>query len=178
MTQIIYGSCVEPGGMLLDDSRYECPCPECGGVAKRHDWQSVEGGGLNPYWSINCPVCGYKDGDYPASIDEFTPFGDVNHEELMAAIESYGAQERLPAGVASSNVECVKRTKGIDEPKGMRMKSLLLIATLIATNLVFFDESFWTRVGAGLVIGLIVVCAYDFLLPSLVKKLRLKRSDR
>lgn len=84
MATIVYGSCVEPGGMELDDDRCECECPECRAVAIRRDWESVEGGCINAYWSVRCAACGYADGVYPDSDDDFD-FDDRNYDAEFAA---------------------------------------------------------------------------------------------
>lgn len=64
MGTIVYGSCVEPGGMELDDDRSKGECPDCkaAGAEFRH-WQSCHGGAINSHWSVYCGACGHSDGD-------------------------------------------------------------------------------------------------------------------
>lgn len=91
MGQVVYGGCIEPGGMELDDDKYECECPACGGVAIRRDWDSVEGGSINPYWSLSCTVCPHYDGDLPDSMDDdFDSFRTAENEaDYWAEMQSY-----------------------------------------------------------------------------------------
>jgi hypothetical protein len=57
--------------MELDDDCYECECPNCRAVAIKCDWEIVEGGCMNAYWSVSCSACGYADGVYPDSEDDY-----------------------------------------------------------------------------------------------------------
>ena len=67
----VYGGCIEPGGMELDDDTYEAKCPECGSEhARKRSWQGCEGGSINNYWSLNCEDCGYSDGVYADYWDD------------------------------------------------------------------------------------------------------------
>ncbi len=66
----VYGGCVEPGGMELDDEAYSIECSECGRNAKRHDWESAEGGCINSYWSERCAHCGYADGNSDSGLED------------------------------------------------------------------------------------------------------------
>jgi endogenous inhibitor of DNA gyrase (YacG/DUF329 family) len=61
---IAFGNSIEPGGMELDDDRFDCTCPECGKQAKERLWDTAEGGSVNSYYSISCPHCGYHDTDW------------------------------------------------------------------------------------------------------------------
>lgn len=65
MGQLVFGGCIEPGGMELDDERDECECAGCGGVAIRRDWERAEGGSINFYWSEICTICNHKVGVFP-----------------------------------------------------------------------------------------------------------------
>jgi len=58
----VYGGCIEPGGMELDDERYEAPCPTCGKPARHHYFQQLDGGCINPYHTIDCDHCGHSSG--------------------------------------------------------------------------------------------------------------------
>ena len=65
---LVYGGCIEPGGMELDNDTYETECPHCEyPKAVKRAWQGCEGGSVNNYWRVNCEQCGYEDGEY----DEF-----------------------------------------------------------------------------------------------------------
>ncbi|CAD0362084.1 hypothetical protein LYZ84_19650 [Xanthomonas hortorum pv. pelargonii] len=66
---IVYGGCVEPGGMELDEDGYEIECPKCQRTAHRSDWEAVEGGAVNVYWRESCAHCGYRDSN--EEDDEF-----------------------------------------------------------------------------------------------------------
>ncbi|MBZ5763353.1 hypothetical protein LAV84_27770 [Rhizobium sp. VS19-DR104.2] len=66
----VYGGCIEPGGMELDDEAYSIKCPECGRDAKRHDWEAADGGCINSYWSERCAHCGYADGNSDGGLDD------------------------------------------------------------------------------------------------------------
>lgn len=62
---LVYGGCVEPGGVALDDDRRKVKCPACGVLsAVRRDWENATGGSINRYWSINCEQCGFTDGEF------------------------------------------------------------------------------------------------------------------
>ncbi|MDF4211173.1 hypothetical protein P2W50_31465 [Pseudomonas protegens] len=106
MGQVVYGSCVEPGGMLLDDDECECECPACGGVAIRRDWESVEGGSINPYWSLHCTACKHRDGDRPESMDDDSySWQEEDFDESYAAMLSYidGHESETPILMQSSD---------------------------------------------------------------------------
>ncbi len=61
---IVFGSCVEPGGMELDDDSYEITCPKCASpYACYRRWETLDGGAINPHWRIQCPDCGHEDSD-------------------------------------------------------------------------------------------------------------------
>ncbi|MCE4281924.1 hypothetical protein ABQW67_20050 [Xanthomonas hortorum] len=66
---IVYGGCIEPGGMELDEDGYEIECPKCQRTAHRSDWEAVEGGAVNVYWHESCAHCGYRDSN--EEDDEF-----------------------------------------------------------------------------------------------------------
>ncbi len=69
MAEIVYGGCVEPGGMSLDSGNCEVECPECGKSAVCHYWEAAEGGALNTYESIKCPHCLHFESDF--DIDDY-----------------------------------------------------------------------------------------------------------
>ena len=57
----VFGRSVEPGGMELDNERFEAECPAClHERARYHSWESAESGTINQHWSIDCPACGYS----------------------------------------------------------------------------------------------------------------------
>jgi len=57
-----YGSCIESGGMELDDERFEAPCPSCGELARHHYFQQLDGGSINAYRTIDYDHCGHSSG--------------------------------------------------------------------------------------------------------------------
>ncbi|RBG50930.1 hypothetical protein BRM42_22080 [Xanthomonas oryzae pv. oryzae] len=74
---IVYGGCIEPGGMKLDNEVYSTECPQCGQEASQHSWQRCEGS-INHYWSVQCNYCGYRDGN---DDDEYPDPGFYNPED-------------------------------------------------------------------------------------------------
>ncbi|GAB0085974.1 hypothetical protein TOC8172_57000 [Pseudomonas syringae] len=44
-----------------------------------------------------------------------------------------------------------------------------MIIVQMMVNAVLFDESFWTRVAFGILLGLVIVTAYDFFFPIKVE---------
>lgn len=70
MGQIVYGSCVELGGMELGDETIEGKCPVCGvNTAHWRYWETVDGGAVNRHRTIDCDECGYRDADGHDEID-------------------------------------------------------------------------------------------------------------
>ncbi|QKY12041.1 hypothetical protein [Janthinobacterium lividum] len=66
MGTVVFGKGIEPGGMELDNERYQGECPGCGHErARYHCWENADSGSINQYCSIDCPACGYSvsDGD-------------------------------------------------------------------------------------------------------------------
>jgi len=59
---IVYGGCIEPGGMELEDEEWEDTCPKCGAPARHRYVQRLEGGCIDPYFPINCDSCGHREG--------------------------------------------------------------------------------------------------------------------
>lgn len=54
----VHGGCLEPGYRLQSQS-YLQDCPECGRYrCVRDDWEEVEGGSMNFYYSLSCDACG------------------------------------------------------------------------------------------------------------------------
>ncbi len=51
------GSCIEPGGMELDNDKYEVPCDVCGNNKIIRNWQDLEGGSINNHSSEYCHTC-------------------------------------------------------------------------------------------------------------------------
>lgn len=60
----VYGGCIEPGGMDLDDETSSGPCPTCQDP-NAHHWcfQRCESGSINSYSGWSCEACGDSDGD-------------------------------------------------------------------------------------------------------------------
>jgi len=55
----VYGGNLEPGYRLTSERR-TTECPECGRWRLfRQDWEAVEGGSLNYYYSEECAACGH-----------------------------------------------------------------------------------------------------------------------
>jgi hypothetical protein len=65
----VYGGCIEPGGMELDDETEEVPCPRCGEPAVHRRVELCEGGSINCYDYTRCYACGYLGGDVPDTWD-------------------------------------------------------------------------------------------------------------
>jgi hypothetical protein len=54
----VYGGCLEPGYRLSSETAMS-ECPDCGRWrCRRHDWEQVDGGSLNFYYSLYCDACG------------------------------------------------------------------------------------------------------------------------
>ena len=60
---LVFGSCIEPGGMELDNDRDEVECPVCNGKAISRTWEACEGGSLNVYSNLHCTECNHFEGD-------------------------------------------------------------------------------------------------------------------
>ena len=60
----VYGGCVEPGGMLLENDGYEEACPACGETATACHWEAAESGAINTYTSLSCAHCGFFETDW------------------------------------------------------------------------------------------------------------------
>ncbi|MFA4600193.1 hypothetical protein P2A11_21435, partial [Xanthomonas perforans] len=69
---IVYGGCIEPGGMKLDNEVHSIECPQCGQEASKHSWQRCEGS-INHYWSVHCDHCGYRVGNDDDDDDDDRP---------------------------------------------------------------------------------------------------------
>lgn len=65
----VYGGCVEPEGMELEDETYEVSCPVCDKPAKRRHWEDAAGGSINQHSYTDCPHCGHFEGDGPDDFD-------------------------------------------------------------------------------------------------------------
>ena len=61
----VYGGCIEPEGMDLEDSYETHPCPDCGSPALHWWLRRAEGGSLNIYSAMRCSACGLQRGDEP-----------------------------------------------------------------------------------------------------------------
>ena len=60
----VYGGCIEPGGMDLEDSYETHPCPDCESPALHWRLERAEGS-LNVYIGMRCTACGLERGDEP-----------------------------------------------------------------------------------------------------------------
>ena len=82
MGTIVYGGCVEPGGIELDDETFRVDCPRCGSAdAVQHVWEACEAGCINGYKNLYCEACGYCEGD--SLHPEFDPGPDdeADHDD-------------------------------------------------------------------------------------------------
>ncbi len=62
---VVYGSCVEPEGMELDNLVLPVECPKCGNSARYCEWEHCEGGVIERYGNTYCAHCEYFAGDDP-----------------------------------------------------------------------------------------------------------------
>ena len=76
----VYGSCIEPGGMELDEEWTTDSCPKCN-VPDASHWfcERLEGGTINQYIGMKCTDCGYSEGDAP---DDYSYVEPESMEEL------------------------------------------------------------------------------------------------
>lgn len=58
----VYGGCVEPDGMELDDETYAIECPNCGCEAVGRTAEAAKCGSINVYHTWSCGHC-MEDGD-------------------------------------------------------------------------------------------------------------------
>jgi len=56
----VYGSCIEPGGMLLNNETHTIECPECGALCPERLYETCDGS-INQRFSISCAHCGFHD---------------------------------------------------------------------------------------------------------------------
>ena len=54
----VYGGCIEPGGVDLEDTEWNGSCPKCYGAARFFSWERAESGSLNIYTGFRCTQCG------------------------------------------------------------------------------------------------------------------------
>lgn len=59
---LVFGKTVEPGGMALEDDRWEAPCPRCKSTAEHDHVERFESGSINIYNTVACTPCGYHAG--------------------------------------------------------------------------------------------------------------------
>ncbi len=59
---IVYGGCIEPGGMELEDRYWEAPCPRCCEPAEHGMLERAHTGSINHYPTIRCSHCGHAEG--------------------------------------------------------------------------------------------------------------------
>ena len=61
MATIVFGKGIEPGGMELEDMRFEDICPVCAYEHARYRiWESAESGAIDQHSGISCQACGYE----------------------------------------------------------------------------------------------------------------------
>jgi hypothetical protein len=71
MNLVVYGRCIEPGGLALEDQhRLEC-CPRCGLIVRTWPIARDEGG-LNVHTEITCNVTDTQ-GDCPDDMPSLMP---------------------------------------------------------------------------------------------------------
>lgn len=58
----VYGACIEPGGIELDNDHDDAPCPTCRKPARHHYFEQVDGGCINVHHTIDCDHCGHRSG--------------------------------------------------------------------------------------------------------------------
>ncbi len=64
----VHGSCVEPGGMELDNIIRTTECPDCGHTARYREWESCDSGAIERNYFIRCGHCGHFSGDDPDEL--------------------------------------------------------------------------------------------------------------
>lgn len=60
---VVYGGCVEPGGMELEMCSWEEVCPDCGKTAVFSMRETAHGGCINLESSAFCQHCGFSEDD-------------------------------------------------------------------------------------------------------------------
>lgn len=62
--QVVYGGCVEPGGMVLEDETVvDARCPKCHRMTAHYRYWETAEGCINQHWAVECQSCGHCDGD-------------------------------------------------------------------------------------------------------------------
>lgn len=87
---IVYGGCVEPGGMKLDDDCCNIECPSCGKQnAISRFLEMNDGGCINLYSSVSCKDCGHFEGNAPDDDIEFVgyDFNDLVNDTSMCFLD-------------------------------------------------------------------------------------------
>jgi len=81
----VFGGCIEPGGMELDDNSFidACQNTACGMPANFRVWEGAEGGSINLYQRVRCTHCGYFESDHPGDDDEPMPDYEGDTEDCI-----------------------------------------------------------------------------------------------
>lgn len=58
----VYGGCIEPGGIDLDNDVEVIECPHCDGDAFGRYWETCEAGSINLNHTIICTACDHGRG--------------------------------------------------------------------------------------------------------------------
>jgi hypothetical protein len=59
---IVYGGCIETGGVELEDHLWEAPCPCCMMPAEHGMLERAHTGSINLYPVVRCAHCGHSQG--------------------------------------------------------------------------------------------------------------------
>ncbi|MER9048226.1 hypothetical protein NKH89_13385 [Mesorhizobium sp. M0923] len=84
----VYGGCIEPGGIDLDDDVEVIECPHCGGDAFERYWETCEAGSIDRNHTIICTACDHAEGDLPDSY--FEPHEAERSPEIEALLDELG----------------------------------------------------------------------------------------
>ena len=93
---IVYGGCIEPEGMEIDDVRDVATCPNCDGEAVRWFVEDASSGSVNAYFGLRCDGCGHAEGSHPSDetsgwTEDFAYDVDLALEPGIAAAQAASA---------------------------------------------------------------------------------------
>ncbi|HGO5393120.1 Uncharacterised protein [Escherichia coli] len=74
---IVYGSCIEPGGMELEDHTIIAECKNCGKDCRHRIYEDCVGGAINQRFSYTCNHCGY----HSCNAEVCLVCDSIEHEE-------------------------------------------------------------------------------------------------
>jgi len=100
---LVFGSCIEPGGMELDNDRDEVECPMCHGKAVARTWEACEGGSLNIYSNLHCTKCNHFEGDTGEGDDYDHLFGNDEPDDIKAFYAQILAEEECIESQSAAN---------------------------------------------------------------------------